>query len=591
MGITKGIKVAKQSAQNLIPRWRYYLVMLGLVSLPILLAIKIAQLQIIPDHEYGVDFLQHQGDARAIRSQSIPAYRGLITDRNGEPLAVSTPVTSLVANPKYLLKATEEDLSRLAESLDTGLSQLKARLNRYRNKSFMYLARQLPVGEADRVLDLGIIGISGRQEFKRFYPAGEVTAQLVGFTDIDDAGQEGLELAYNSQLTGEPGSKKVIKDLKGRVIKDIAQLKPARPGDTLRLSIDLRVQYAAYRALKASVRQHRAKSGSAVVMDIVTGEVLAMVNQPSFNPNNRAALRPESVRNRAVTDMMEPGSTVKPFTLLAALESGKFAADTEVDTSPGYLKVDYKTFVDPHDYGVLDLAGILSKSSQVGTSKLALELDPDETRELFERMGFGEGMSTGFPGETSGNLPAHRKWDPVTQATFAFGYGLSASSLQLARAYSILANDGLRKEISLLALEQVPEGVRVVDADLVKTMRQMLQQATGDQGTGKRALINGYSVGGKTGTLHKVKITGGYDENRYMSVFAGFSPVSNPRLVTIVVIDEPRDGDYFGGLVAAPVFSEITGNALRLLQVTPDQLEDDNAVAQLPPQPIQRGES
>lgn len=583
--------MAKQQAQNLIPRWRYFLVMSGLFSLPILLAGKIAQLQIMPDEEYGVDFLQTQGDARSIRSEPIPAYRGLITDRNGEPLAVSTPVTSIVANPKHLQNlASEDDLNRLSESLGISLAQLKAKLNRYRNKSFMYLARQLPVNEAQKVLDLGIVGISGRQEYKRFYPAGEVTAQLVGFTDINDDGQEGMELSYNRLLTGEAGSKKVIKDLTGRVIKDISLIKAASPGESLRLSIDLRVQYAAYRALKASVQRHNAKSGSVVVVDVQTGEVLAMANQPSFNPNDRSVLRPDSVRNRAMTDMMEPGSTVKPFTLLAALESGKFSSDTVIDTNPGYLKVDYKTFEDPKNYGLLDLSGILSKSSQVGTSKLALQLNPNETREMFERVGFGEGVGSGFPGETSGSLPGHRRWDPVTQATFAFGYGLSVSSLQLARAYAVLANDGVRKDISLLATDDAPDAVRVIDAEFARQMRLMLQQATGSDSTGKRANINGYSVGGKTGTLHKLKASGGYDEHRYMSAFAGFSPIENPRLVTVVVIDEPSSGDYFGGLVAAPVFSEVTGNALRLMQVTPDKMTDKDDLADLP-RSILRGKS
>ena len=583
--------MAKQQAQKLIPRWRYFLVMSGLFSLPILLAGKIAQLQIMPDEEYGVDFLQTQGDARSIRSEPIPAYRGLITDRNGEPLAVSTPVTSIVANPKHLQNlASEDDLNRLSESLGISLAQLKAKLNRYRNKSFMYLARQLPVNEAQKVLDLGIVGISGRQEYKRFYPAGEVTAQLVGFTDINDDGQEGIELSYNRLLTGEAGSKKVIKDLTGRVIKDISLIKAASPGESLRLSIDLRVQYAAYRALKASVQRHNAKSGSVVVLDVQTGEVLAMANQPSFNPNDRSVLRPDSVRNRAMTDMMEPGSTVKPFTLLAALESGKFASDTIIDTNPGYLKVDYKTFEDPKNYGLLDLSGILSKSSQVGTSKLALQLNPNETREMFERVGFGEGVGSGFPGETSGSLPGHRRWDPVTQATFAFGYGLSVSSLQLARAYAVLANDGVRKDISLLATDDAPDAVRVIDAEFARQMRLMLQQATGSDSTGKRANINGYSVGGKTGTLHKLKASGGYDEHRYMSAFAGFSPIENPRLVTVVVIDEPSSGDYFGGLVAAPVFSEVTGNALRLMQVTPDKMTDKDDLADLP-RSILRGKS
>ena len=584
--------MAKKSVKKVIPRWRYYLVMLGLASLPILVTGKIAQLQIMPNEERGVDFLQTQGDVRAIREEVIPAYRGLITDRNGEPLAVSTPVITLIANPKYMQTATaESDLVRLAEAMDISLEALKARLKHYRNKSFMRLARQISPAEAEKILSLRIPGVSGQQEYKRFYPAGEVTAQLVGITDIKDQGREGMELAYDSWLTGEPGSKKVMKDRAGRIIKDISLVKPASPGGALRLSIDLRVQYAAYRALKTSVAKHQAKSGSVVVLDIETGEVLAMANQPSFNPNDLSNLKSGATRNRAVTDQMEPGSTVKPFTLLAALESGKFAADTKIDTSPGYLKVTYKTFVDPKNYGVLDLAGILTKSSQVGTTKVALALDANSTRGLFERVGFGEPIGSGFPGEIVGELPGHRTWDPVTQATFAFGYGLSASSLQMARAYSVLANDGLRREISLVALDEPPETIRVVDADITQDVRQMLQAAAGASGTGKRASIDGYSVGGKTGTLHKVKAGGGYDEDRYMSVFAGLSPVDNPRLVTIVVIDEPQDGDYFGGLVAAPVFSEVTGNALRLLQVTPDQLDVNRTIASLRELQKKRGDS
>ena len=564
--------------------------MLILGLLPLVVAGKIAQLQVMPSEEHGAEFLQTQGDARAIRTETIPGHRGLITDRNGEPLAVSTPVTTLIANPKRVAeRADDTDIAKLAAALNISKAQLESRLNRYRNKSFMYLARQLPSTEADRILDLRIPGVFGRQEYKRFYPAGEVTAQLVGFTDINDDGQEGMELAYNAVLSGEPGAKKVVKDLAGRVIKDISLVKPASHGSTLRLSIDLRVQYAAYRALKAAVQKHQAKSGSVVVLDVHTGEVLAMANQPSFNPNDRSNLRPDSIRNRSVTDMMEPGSTVKPFTILAALESGKFKPETIINTSPGYYKVSYKTFVDLRDYGPLTLAGILKKSSQVGTTKVALELNPDSTRELFERMGFGEGLGSGFPGETAGSLPGYRKWDPVTQATFAFGYGLSASPLQLARAYSILANNGLRQEVTMVASDTVAESVPVIDAQLTATVRQMLEAAASDKGTGKRAMIDGYSVGGKTGTLHKVKAGGGYDQHRYMSAFAGLAPVDNPRLVTVVVIDEPRDGDYFGGLVAAPVFSEVTGNALRLLQVTPDAMSAERDIASLPAMLAKRG--
>ena len=568
----------KKSVQAVIPRWRYYLVMLILASLPILLLVKIAQLQILPSQERGVDFLQHQGDSRAIRNITIPAYRGLITDRNGEPLAISTPVTAIVANPKNIQKS---DIERLSLALKISESQLQSRLQRYRNKSFMYLVQQLPNDEAEKILKLNISGVSGQQRYKRFYPAGEVTAQVVGFTNYLDIGQEGMELAYDDWLTGEPGKKKVVLDKNRRVINDISLIQAARSGEDLRLSIDLRVQYAAYRALKKAVKKHNAKSGSVVVLDVNSGEVLAMVNQPSFNPNDRSKLRQSSVRNRAITDLMEPGSTVKPFTVLAALESGQFSAQSRIDTNPGYLKVDYKTFVDPSNYGELNLAEVLTKSSQVGTTKVALALDPESTRDLFQRVGFGEVMGTGFPGETLGSLPAYRKWHPVTQATFAFGYGLSVSSLQLARAYAVLANDGLRKEISMVALDSEPEGLRVINAATTKEVRHMLRAASSHKGTGRRAMIDGYSVGGKTGTLHKVKVDGGYDDNRYMSVFAGLSPISSPRLATVVVIDEPRQGDYFGGLVAAPVFSEITGNALRLMQVTPDETDQNSSLVSL----------
>jgi len=580
--------VAKKSVNAVIPRWRYYLVMLSLVSLPLILLAKVAQLQIIPNEARGVDFLQTQGDNRSIRRVVVPAYRGLITDRNGEPLAISTPVTAISVNPQQI---REQDIDRLSVAMNTPATQLRARLKRYRNKSFMYLARQLPTEQAERILDLGITGISGRREYKRFYPAGEVTAQLVGFTDINDSGQEGMELAYDTWLTGEPGAKKVVKDRAGRTINDISLIKSARSGENLRLSIDLRVQYAAYRALKAAVKKHNAKSGSVVVLDVTTGEVLAMANQPSFNPNDRSNVTIGATRNRAMTDIMEPGSTVKPFTILAALESGKFSSDSIISTSPGYLKVDYKTFVDPSNYGELKLEDVLSKSSQVGTTKVALALDPDSTRELFQRVGFGEVVGSGFPGETLGSLPAYRKWDPVTQATFAFGYGLSVSSLQLARAYAVLANDGVRREISLVALDSEPESIRVIASGISQQVRHMLRAASGVKGTGKRAMIDGYSVGGKTGTLHKVKPGGGYDQSRYMSAFAGLSPIENPRLVTVVVIDEPRDGDYFGGLVAAPVFSEVTGNALRLLQVTPDQMAVNHSLALIPVVTAKRGDS
>ncbi len=562
--------MAKSVVHTPIPRWRFAVILAFITALPVILLWKIAQLQILPSEHRGSDFLRSEGDSRALRMQVIPAYRGLITDRNGQPLAVSTPVTTVIANPQQIIAATAAQIDRLAAALDLSPSDLQRRLELYRNKSFMYLSRQLPASQAQAILEMQVPGVDARQEYKRFYPAGEVTAQLVGITDIDDVGQEGIELAYNAWLGGESGVRKVLQDPSRRVIKDISLIKAAKPGRELRLSIDLRVQYVAYRALKAAVHKHGAKSGSVVVLDVESGEVLAMANQPSFNPNDRSVVEPGSIRNRAMLDLIEPGSTVKPFTMLAALESGLFEANSEIDTSPGRLEVDYKTFVDPQDYGRLNLTQILAKSSQVGTTKIALQLNPDSTRELFERVGLGESTGSGFPAEAAGNLPAHRSWDQVTQATFAFGYGFSVTSLQLARAYAVLANGGLRREVSLVANDDQLETNSIFDAGQVGDVRTMLKAVTSKQGTGQKAMIKGYTVAGKTGTLHKVKSSGGYDDHRYTASFAGLAPADNPRLVTVVIIDEPDRGVYFGGLVAAPVFSEVTGNALRLLQVTPD---------------------
>lgn len=554
-----------------IPSGRFWLVALVLITLPLMLIAKIAQLQVFPDAAKGGAFLRDQGDSRAIRQQVIPAYRGVIADRNGEPLALSIPVTTLITDPKRLQSAaSQEQLEVLASALNISVTALHDKLARYRKKSFMVLSKQLPVEEAEAVLALRIPGVSSRKDYKRFYPAGEVTAQLVGITDKDDAGQEGVELAYDAWLSGELGNRKILQDETGRVIKDLSLIKAAKPGRELRLSIDLRVQYAAYRALKGAVQKHGAKSGSVVVLDVASGEVLAMANQPSFNPNDRSAFKPGAIRNRAMLDLIEPGSTVKPFTILAALQSGLFDLDSEVDTSPGYLKVDYKTFVDADDYGRLNLAQILAKSSQVGTTKIALQLDPEKTRQLFEKIGLGESTGSGFPAEAVGNLPAHTTWDAVTQATFAFGYGFNVTSLQLARAYAVLANNGVRREVSLMANDERFTGAHLFDPRLVETVRGMLQIATSSQGTGSKAMIEGYTVAGKTGTLHKVKAGGGYAKDRYTATFAGLAPATHPRLVTVVVIDEPARGNYFGGLVAAPVFSEVTSNALRLLQVPPD---------------------
>ncbi|TNE80128.1 MAG: penicillin-binding protein 2 [Gammaproteobacteria bacterium] len=550
-----------------IPRWRFLLVVSVLVALPVAGLWHIARLQVLPDVDKGYEFLQGQGMARTLRTESIPAYRGVITDRRGEPLAVSTPVVTLWANPQ-LVNMESPALQDLAAALDITLSELKQRLARYAGKEFMYLARQLTPEQADAVLQLEIPGIYGQGEYKRFYPAGEVAAQLVGFTNIDDHGQEGMELAYDEVLTGVPGAKQVLKDLKGRVIKELGLIRSEKAGESLALSIDLRLQYTAYRELKEAVAKFQAASGSVVLLDVRSGEVLAMANQPSFNPNDRGQLNSDALRNRAVTDLVEPGSTMKPLTVLAALESGKYRPDTIIDTNPGYIRVGRKTFYDHRNYGVIDLTTLLKKSSQVGTTKIALDLEPEHIREMFARMGLGESPGTGFPGETPGSLPEHRRWRPVERANFAFGHGLSASALQIAQAYAVLANDGVKKPVTLLKTDEVPEGVSVADAQLVARLREMMTSVTRAGGTATRAAIPAYDVAGKTGTVHKVG-KNGYEKNRYVGLFAGMVPAHNPRLVAVVIINDPQGGKYFGGEVAAPVFANVVADALRMLKIPP----------------------
>lgn len=550
-----------------ISRWRYLLVVTVLATLPVAGLWHIAQLQVMPDVDKGYEFLQGQGMARTLRAESIPAYRGVITDRRGEPLAVSTPVVTLWANPQ-LVNVESPALKALAKTLAISHGELKQRLIRYAGKEFMYLERQLTPEQAEEALRLEIPGIYGQGEYKRFYPAGEVTSQLVGFTNIDDHGQEGMELAYDEWLTGVPGAKQVLKDLKGRVIKELGLLRSEKAGENLALSIDLRLQYTAYRELKEAVNKFQAASGSVVLLDVRSGEVLAMANQPSFNPNDRGQLNSDALRNRAVTDLVEPGSTMKPLTVLAALESGKYVPETIIDTNPGYIRVGRKTFYDHRNYGVIDLTTLLMKSSQVGTTKIALDLEPEHIREMFARVGIGESPGTGFPGETPGSLPDHRRWRPVERANFAFGHGLSASALQIAQAYAVLANDGVKKPVTLLKTETVPEGVPVVDAELVVKLRTMMTSVTGSGGTATRAAIPAYEVAGKTGTVHKVG-KNGYEKNRYVGMFAGMVPADNPRLVAVVIINDPQGGKYFGGEVAAPVFGNVVADALRMLKVPP----------------------
>ncbi|MGD9662622.1 MAG: peptidoglycan D,D-transpeptidase FtsI family protein, partial [Porticoccaceae bacterium] len=510
----------KRNREPAIPRWRYLLVLLLLLCLPAAALFHIAGLQVVRDLDRGFKFLQGQGDARTVRTETIPAYRGLITDRRGEPLAVSTPVVSIWANPQ-LIDTQGQAFVALTQDLGVVADQLRDRISRYRNKEFMYLARHLMPLEAEKILAHKVPGVYGQQEYRRFYPAGEVAAQLVGFTNIDDQGQEGIELAYEKSLSGEPGAKRVVKDLKGRVIKDVGLLESEKAGRDIALSIDLRLQYLAYRELKAAVNRFRAASGSLVMLDVETGEVLAMVNQPSYNPNNRAGMDINGLRNRVMTDLIEPGSTMKPLTMFAALESGKFKPETTLETSPGYIWVAGKTFADHSNYGLLDMRGILKKSSQVGTTKIALELDPNMVRDMFSRFGVGDPPGTGFPGESPGMLPEHRKWRTIEQVTMSFGYGIAATPLQVARAYSILAADGVKKPVSLLKVKQPPVGEQVVDPVIARQIREMLVAVTEPGGTATRAAIAGYSVAGKSGTSHMLGAKGRYEARRLVGVVAG----------------------------------------------------------------------
>lgn len=544
--------------------WRIWLVVFLLALIVAGITSKLLSL-------YGDDqaFLRSQGDARTLRTMLIPAHRGLITDRNGEPLAVSAPVATIWADP-FRADLQHGGLTRLAQLLDMKPHQLKSMLTANPERRFLYLKRQVTPELAEAVEALKVPGVHVDREYKRYYPAGEVATHLVGFTNVDGEGQEGLELAFNDSLRGEPGRKLVLKDRVGRTIKHIRSLQDANAGTDLQLSIDLRLQYMAYRELKAAVEVHRADSGSAVVLDAKTGEVLALVNQPSYNPNDRTELSSDALRNRALTDLFEPGSTIKPLTIAAAMMSGQYTRDSIVDTSPGYIRVGNARIKDHRDYGKLDLTGIITKSSNVGVTRLALSLPHETIRNLLHNVGFGSVTGTGFPGERTGVLPFLSERQRVERATLSYGYGLSTTLLQLAQAYVPLAADGVMRPVTLLKQDQVPAGTRVLPPGIGPQVLDMLETVISIQGTGRRAAVEGYRVGGKTGTVHKAS-GGGYAEDQYVSVFSGIAPLTNPRLVVAIMIDNPKGQEYYGGLVAAPVFSRITAGALRLLNVPPDK--------------------
>jgi cell division protein FtsI (penicillin-binding protein 3) len=516
------------------------------------------------------DFLNQQADTRHLRTETITAHRGTILDRNGEPLAISTPVDSIWVNPQVFASAVDK-IPQLAKVLQLQPETLIRRITRSMDKEFLYLKRHLNPSDAQRVMAMKLPGVNVQREYRRYYPASEVTGHLVGFTDIDDKGQEGLELAMDYWLKGEPGAKRVLKDRLGRSIENVESIRPPHHGKDLRTSIDLRLQYLAYRTLKAAVKTYNARSGSVVILDVTTGEVLAMANQPTYNPNDRSQFVAANYRNRAITDIFEPGSSIKPLIVAAALESGQYRPSSVVDTSPGYVTVGAKKIEDSHNLGRISLTTILARSSNVGITKLAMTLQPDQLWGTMTHFGLGAMTSSGFPGESAGMLTHFSNWRPISQATIAYGYGVSVTPLQLAQAYAAIGNGGIMQPVSLLAIEDPAFGERVISDDTANAVRRMLEEVVRPGGTGVNASIDGYRVAGKTGTAWKFA-KGGYSQDKYISIFAGLAPASNPRLATVIVIDEPSGELYYGSDVAAPVFADVMSESLRLLAVPPDAM-------------------
>lgn len=521
---------------------------------------------------FNKEFLNEQADTRHLRTERITAHRGAIMDRNGEALAISTPVDSIWANPQELAVAVDQ-VPQLANALDMDSQLLMRRITRSMNKEFLYLKRHLSPEQAHRVLALKLPGVNVIREYRRYYPAGEVAGHVLGFTSVDDDGQEGLELEFNHWLGGESGSKRVLKDRLGRSVENVESIRPPSPGKDLRTSIDLRLQYLAYRSLKSAIREFKANSGSIVILDVQTGEVLAMANQPSYNPNDRSQYSAERYRNRAITDIFEPGSSIKPLIISAALESGEYRANSLIDTSPGYVVVGAKRIEDRRNLGRVSLTTVLARSSNVGVTKVAMSLEPDQLWQTMTRFGLGSLTTSGFPGESAGLLTHFNHWRPISQATLAYGYGLSVTPLQLAHAYAAIGNGGIMRPVSLVALNESPPGERVLSEDTALAVRRMMEEVVRPGGTGTKASVTGYRIAGKTGTAWKFT-AGGYSQDRYLSIFAGLAPASDPRLAAVVIIDEPKGELYYGSDVAAPVFSDVMAESLRLLAVPPDAMPE-----------------
>jgi cell division protein FtsI (penicillin-binding protein 3) len=556
------VNAATASAYVRLPTWRARVVLAAFVAAFAVLAARSVHLQAL-----NTEFLQGKGEARYSRVIEVPATRGRVFDRHGEALAISTPVKSVWAIPEDV-QATPEQRRKLATLLSLDPRELERRLGDA-SRDFVYLKRQIPPETAEAVAALRIPGLYQNREYRRYYPGGETTAHVLGFTGVDDSGQEGVELAFEASLAGAPGSRRVIKDRLGRVVEDIESIRVAQDGRDLQLSLDGKIQSLAFGALKSAVEAHRARAGAIVALDARTGEVLALANVPTYNPNNRAKLGGPQLRNRAITDTFEPGSTLKPFTIAAALELGRVTPQTPIDTAPGTLTLAKYTIRDAHAAGTLSVAQVIQKSSNVGAAKIALGLPREDLHQLLRRVGLGAAPQLGFPGEAAGRLREAKTWRPVEQATIAYGHGVSVSLLQLARAYTVFARDGELVPLSLVKTGMPSAARQVLSAETARAVRAMLEAAVQPGGTAPRARIMGWRVAGKTGTAHKQE-NGGYAAHKYISSFVGFAPASDPRLVIAVMIDEPAAGQYYGGAVAAPVFAQVMQGALRLLGVPHD---------------------
>lgn len=552
-------------AKKQIFNWRFYFVVLVLLLCTVGLVWRMVHLTVI-----NRDFLKHQGDVRSLRIIKTPAYRGMITDRQGEPLAISTPVDSVWVNPQDF-SASSEALKRLSSLLKISNYYLKKRLRDSKQREFVYIKRGILPDVASKIKQMDLPGLYLQHEFRRFYPAGEMTAHLLGFTNVDDKGQEGIELAYNEWLSGKTGKQQVLRDRMGHIVANVKKISEPRPGRNLVLSIDKRIQFLAYRELKDVVEKNKAQSGSIVVLDAKTGEVLAMVNQPSFNPNMRRIVHDGRYRNRAVTDTFEPGSVVKAFSITAALMSNQYKVDSLVDTSPGWMVVNGNRIHDHHNNGVLSVTEILQRSSNVGVTKMMLSLPEQTLWSLLHEVGFGQRTQSGFPGESSGVLPYRRHWNPFVLATLGFGYGLSVTPLQLAQAFTIFANQGKLLPVSLVVRDKAPAGRSIVPTSIAEQMLATLESVVERGGTGVLANMESYRAAGKTGTARLVGKEG-YEENHHVATFVGIAPVTRPRLIVAVVITDPQAGKYYGGVVSAPAFEHVMQGALRILNVAPDKL-------------------